>query len=110
MRTNRGTPRSLRWLGAGLCLALAATGCVARGSGAGSLFPRSVRVHLTPRPRLRITPGDGGKAVRPGKGITVVAGGGTLTSVHVKTSGTPVVGGFRQGRTAWQSRWALDVD
>ncbi|GAA3563584.1 hypothetical protein GCM10022419_050430 [Nonomuraea rosea] len=54
-------------------------------------------------PVIRITPADGGRNVRPERGITVRVSGGTLTGV---TAGG-VRGRFNAARTEWTSDRAL---
>jgi lipoprotein-anchoring transpeptidase ErfK/SrfK len=54
--------------------------------------------------RVSIAPGHGRTDVRPDRGITVRARGGTLTEVSVRTGGT-----FNAARTVWRTRWALGV-
>jgi lipoprotein-anchoring transpeptidase ErfK/SrfK len=59
--------------------------------------------------RLSIAPTDRSTDTRPGRGISVRAVGGTIEKVIVRTNGDAVVGSLNAARTAWHSRWALNV-
>jgi lipoprotein-anchoring transpeptidase ErfK/SrfK len=57
--------------------------------------------------RLSITPADGARHARTGKGITVTASGGTISSVAVQQAGVQVPGVLNAAKTRWRSTWAL---
>jgi lipoprotein-anchoring transpeptidase ErfK/SrfK len=81
-------------------------GSAAQSPAAGPSVPASP----TPAgPAITITPGSGASGADPSRGISVTAAGGTLQSVTVASAGAPVTGSYSAGRTAWHSRWTLDV-
>jgi len=57
--------------------------------------------------KIAITPAPGGRAAKPGKGITVTATGGKLRKVTV--AGGDVPGWLNAAGTVWRSSWALPV-
>jgi lipoprotein-anchoring transpeptidase ErfK/SrfK len=62
------------------------------------------------RARIVITPRDGKRRAEPGDGLSIVVKHGTLTSVTAEADGEPVDGAFADGKTSWQSDWALATD
>jgi lipoprotein-anchoring transpeptidase ErfK/SrfK len=118
---DSGRPRAGRRVRAAaavsvLCVAaglLAAACSGSPGSAASGQHPAHGRKSAAPKPRpamqLTITPAAGSKHVEPGRGISVTAGGGTLTSVSVHSSGDPVTGTMNADATAWHSSWTLGV-
>src|SRR3954469_8338851 len=84
-------------------LGLTAAGCGGGGGGHGHAAPAK------PSVRLSITPADSSTDSAPDKGITVTAVGGKLTKIVARSGGAEVAGRFNAARTAWHSRWALDV-
>jgi len=98
-------------------LALTATACTSTGTGnpaaaGGSTAQGQAHASAKPTPAPRyvtISPASGATSADPSKGISVTALRGTLSSVSVRSSGTPVTGSYSTGRTAWHSTWALGV-
>ncbi len=58
---------------------------------------------------LSVTPAARGIDQTPNRGITVKVAGGTISRVTVRSSGARVVGKLNAAKTAWHSKWALDV-
>ena len=91
------------------------TACTASGRHQGAPPAQTIRPAAQGRPatpsgpRITITPAGGKKGADPGAGIAVTVTGGTLTNVAVSSAGDPVSGTFNAARTAWHSRWALNV-
>src|SRR4029077_19971259 len=96
---------------------LATAACTTGGHGnvhPSPAAPASPQASAKPKPtadapRVTITPANGAGRVDPGAGITVTAGGGTLTGVTVRTPGDAVSGRLSQGGRAWQGRRAVAV-
>lgn len=64
-----------------------------------------------PTARVAVNPEDGTPGWRPDKPVRIVATGGRLTEVSVRTAeGTKIEGDFNERRTAWTSRWTLSPD
>jgi lipoprotein-anchoring transpeptidase ErfK/SrfK len=59
--------------------------------------------------RVSIVPTSGSVDAAPNRGITVSAGGGTISNVTVRTNGDPVTGTLNAAGTVWQSKWPLNV-
>ena len=89
----------------------AALGLLVAGCSSGSTQSSSSNAayHAVANgPRLSITPA-GGKGSASTRGITVTAVRGRISDVAVRTRGDRVSGTFNGARTAWHSRWALNV-
>ena len=89
------------------CLLIA--GCQ---GGTGGTAPPAADGSATTSPsaagmRLLITPVNGSRHIRPDKGITVTAAGGTISSVTVHGTGGTVTGSMNAAKTSWRSTWAL---
>jgi lipoprotein-anchoring transpeptidase ErfK/SrfK len=120
-----GFGKRLAGLAAAAALALMAAGCTGGGTSAspaattagqashGSASPSPAAASSSAAPSaaqdVTITPSDGSADADPSQGITVAASHGTLTSVRVQTSGSPVTGDYTAGKTSWHSTWALGV-
>jgi lipoprotein-anchoring transpeptidase ErfK/SrfK len=73
--------------------------------------PAAAESTATPAPSVRVSirPGHGRTDIRPDRGITVRAAGGTLNKVVVRTGGERVGGTLNAKRTVWRTTWALGV-
>jgi lipoprotein-anchoring transpeptidase ErfK/SrfK len=98
------------WLAGAVAVAAVLAAC------SGTASPRHPSARGTAPVRLAsaaadvsITPANGGTAVAPNKGITVVARHGRLEGVSVRGPGRPVTGVLGDGGTRWHSTWALGV-
>ncbi|MFN2560581.1 MAG: Ig-like domain-containing protein [Jatrophihabitans sp.] len=131
MRGDRGRPISVfgRAAAALAVAGLTVAGCTSGGLGSpdthrgsrsgspsapGSPFDAGSPSASTSQPaaepvRLQITPATGDRAVRPDHAVTVVAVGGTLTSVSVRGAGAELPGRFDAQRQRWTSASALHV-
>jgi lipoprotein-anchoring transpeptidase ErfK/SrfK len=58
-------------------------------------------------PVIKITPATGTRNVRPDRPIRVLAVGGRIVTVAVRTGGRTVAGQFNSQGTEWRSQWAL---
>ncbi len=98
--------------GALLAGSLLLTGLLAAGSGATTSSAASGGEAVEARraadaATVTITPANGATKVRPDRGVSVKAAGGTLGAVIVKAGGKNIAGEFNADRTHWRSRWAL---
>ncbi len=90
-------------------LGLLAAGCSGGSTGAPGHGGNASGGAAASAVRLSITPSSGGTETAPNRGITVRAVGGRISKVNVRTGGDPVTGSLSAARTAWRSRWALNV-
>jgi lipoprotein-anchoring transpeptidase ErfK/SrfK len=60
--------------------------------------------------RVRITPRDGARRVRPDRGVVVNVADGALDDVSVRSNGRSVPGVLSPDRTSWRTRWTLVPD
>src|SRR5579859_766772 len=58
-------------------------------------------------PVIKITPATGTRNVRPDRPIRVLAVGGRIVTVAVRTGGRTVAGQLNSQGTEWRSQWAL---
>jgi lipoprotein-anchoring transpeptidase ErfK/SrfK len=96
--------RSRRWVApvaAGVLLTPALAAC----SGSGS--PASQSAAKAPDAAATITPANGGKKIRPDKGVQVSAAGGVLDQVTVQGGGRTVEGELSPDKKTWRTKWTL---
>ena len=89
-------------------------GLFVAGCSGGSTPPASPGGHPRSGPsansmQLSITPVNGSRDRHPGRGITVTAAGGRISSVVVRTRADRVKGRLNAAATVWRSAWALNV-
>ncbi|MBV9448089.1 MAG: L,D-transpeptidase family protein [Streptosporangiaceae bacterium] len=109
--TSKVIRRPVLIVAAAAAIAMGATAC------SGSSTPTAAQVKASAKAQatrlageLRISPGDGGKDINPGSGITVKAVDGKVTNVTVKSSGgDPVTGTLAPDGKTWHSMWTLGV-
>ncbi len=95
--------RSLLPLAAAIAVGTLVSAC----QSAGGPQAGGPAAHTPAAIRITITPASGSAHVNPGRGITVTAAGGKLTSVTV--TGGRVSGSMNGSGSAWHSRWTLPV-
>jgi lipoprotein-anchoring transpeptidase ErfK/SrfK len=75
--------------------------CSSSGSAAGQSAAKA------PDAAATITPANGGKKVRPDKGVQVTAAGGVLDQVTVQGAGRTVEGALSADKKSWRTKWTL---
>lgn len=78
---------------------------VAACSSSGSAASQSAA--KAPDAAATITPANGGKKIRPDKGVQVTAAGGVLDQVTVQGGGRAVEGTLSADKKTWQTKWTL---
>ncbi len=69
--------------------------------------PASQSAAKAPDAAATITPADGGKKVRPDKGVQVTAASGVLDQVTVQGGGRAVDGALSADKKSWRTKWTL---
>ncbi|MEU3985043.1 Ig-like domain-containing protein [Streptomyces sp. NPDC026672] len=95
---------ALTWAG----LLAGAAGCTSDGGGGRGVLDEVLGKPPGPEEPVRVTPGDGSRAVRPGERLRVEVPGGRLESVSVVRSqdarDTPVPGRVTDDGTVWEPK------
>jgi lipoprotein-anchoring transpeptidase ErfK/SrfK len=97
-------------LAIGAAIGLVVAGCGgSSGSRAGQGGGHARTGTAASNVRLSITPASGSRDRQPGRGIKVIATGGRISRVVVRTRGDRVKGKLNAAGTVWHSTWALNV-
>jgi len=105
----RGWTRRAALAGLAAAPALLTAACTSGGGDGASGAGRGRAGSGASPATVTVTPADGASAADPSAGVTVHAGGGTLSEVKVTSGGgTPVAGRFSADRTSWTTTVRLD--